>query len=245
MDFSNYIVYVDESGDHSLTNINKDFPVFVLAFCIFKKDSYANDTVLKLKKFKFKHFGHDMIVLHENEIRRDKGDFAILNTKERKEAFIFELTKIIEEEEFTIISTVINKQKLINKYNRPKNPYNIALKFCLERLYHFLKSKNEVERITHIIVEQRGEKEDKDLELEFMKVCSGSNFLDIRLPFEIVLSNKKSNSAGLQLADLIARPIGLKIFKEKQENRAFEILKNKFYQNGNKQIEGSGLKIFP
>ncbi|WP_244948788.1 hypothetical protein [Campylobacter hyointestinalis] len=81
-----------------------------------------------------------MIVLHENEIRRDKGDFAILNTKERKEAFIFELTKIIEEE-FTIISTVINKQKLINKYNRPKNPYNIALKFCLERLCHFLKSK--------------------------------------------------------------------------------------------------------
>ncbi|WP_244948789.1 DUF3800 domain-containing protein [Campylobacter hyointestinalis] len=37
MYFSNHIVYVDESGDHSLTNINKDFPVFVLAFCIFKK----------------------------------------------------------------------------------------------------------------------------------------------------------------------------------------------------------------
>ena len=33
--FSDYVVYVDESGDHSLTSINPDFPIFVLAFCVF------------------------------------------------------------------------------------------------------------------------------------------------------------------------------------------------------------------
>jgi len=47
MNFSNYIVYVDESGDHSLSSVNKDFPIFVLAFCIFEKAMYSQSAVLK------------------------------------------------------------------------------------------------------------------------------------------------------------------------------------------------------
>jgi len=39
---SDYIVYVDESGDHSLTSIDPDYPVFVLSFCIFRKEVYAS-----------------------------------------------------------------------------------------------------------------------------------------------------------------------------------------------------------
>ena len=35
--FSNYIVFVDESGDHSLTSIDPQFPVFSLSFCIVRK----------------------------------------------------------------------------------------------------------------------------------------------------------------------------------------------------------------
>ncbi|WP_233079829.1 DUF3800 domain-containing protein [Rheinheimera soli] len=35
--FSKYIVYVDESGDHSLQSIDENYPVFVLAFSIFHK----------------------------------------------------------------------------------------------------------------------------------------------------------------------------------------------------------------
>jgi hypothetical protein len=34
MEKSDYIIYVDESGDHSLTSIDPQFPVFTLAFCI-------------------------------------------------------------------------------------------------------------------------------------------------------------------------------------------------------------------
>ncbi len=35
--FSKYIVYVDESGDHGLQNIDANYPYFVLAFCVFHK----------------------------------------------------------------------------------------------------------------------------------------------------------------------------------------------------------------
>ncbi len=40
-DFSKYIVYVDESGDHSLQSIDENYPIFVLAFCVFHKRTIA------------------------------------------------------------------------------------------------------------------------------------------------------------------------------------------------------------
>ncbi|QQN63435.1 DUF3800 domain-containing protein [Bradyrhizobium diazoefficiens] len=41
MDFSEYIVYIDESGDYGLANINPDHPVFALAFCVVEKAKYV------------------------------------------------------------------------------------------------------------------------------------------------------------------------------------------------------------
>jgi hypothetical protein len=43
--FSEYIIYVDESGDHSLESVDEQYPIFVLALCIFKKDEYAATAV--------------------------------------------------------------------------------------------------------------------------------------------------------------------------------------------------------
>lgn len=39
-DFGKYIVYVDESGDHSLQSIDENCPIFLLAFCVFHKRYY-------------------------------------------------------------------------------------------------------------------------------------------------------------------------------------------------------------
>jgi hypothetical protein len=37
VDYSDYIVFADESGDHGLTSIDPEFPVFALVFCVFEK----------------------------------------------------------------------------------------------------------------------------------------------------------------------------------------------------------------
>ena len=57
-------------------------------------------------------------------------------------------------------------------------------------------------------------------------------------------------SSGLQLADLVARPIGLNMFRPEQENRAFEVLKKKFYCEGGRDAVGKGFedvgrKVYP
>jgi hypothetical protein len=33
-EFSDYVIYADESGDHSLTKIDPIYPVFVLCLCL-------------------------------------------------------------------------------------------------------------------------------------------------------------------------------------------------------------------
>ena len=78
---------------------------------------------------------------------------------------------------------------------------------------------------THVIVECRGKKEDDELELEFRRICDGENKYKQDLPFKVRMAAKTSSSAGLQLADLVARPIGRHVINPEQANQAFELLR--------------------
>ena len=248
-DYSKYIVYVDESGDHSLQSIDDNYPIFVLAFCVFHKRHYSEVIVPTLEKFKFNHFGHDQIVLHENEIRRRKGAFNIFKNRKHHQHFLNLLTEVIEFSNFILISATIDKRQL-KKSNSEDNAYHIALGMCMESLHEFLTEKKQHTKKTHIVVECRGNREDKELELEFRRICDGQNSLNIPLAFDIIFSDKKVMSSGLQLADLVARPIGLHTLRPEQPNRAFDILKKKFFCDGGREklgkgFSGVGMKVFP
>ncbi|MGB7300864.1 MAG: DUF3800 domain-containing protein [Burkholderiaceae bacterium] len=248
--FGNYIVYVDESGDHTLLANDPDYPIFVLAFCVFHKSHYSQSVVPALEKFKFRHFGHDQVVLHENEIRKEKGQFNIFRSAEDKASFLDELSEIVDDSNFILIACIIDKRTFAEGGKLNTNPYHVALASCMESLYQLLCEKRQQTCLTHVVVECRGKREDKELELEFRRVCDGQNQLGVHLPFEVVFSDKRTMSTGLQLADLVARPIGLSHLRPNQENRAFEILKSKFYCDGGRDnvgsdFEGVGLKVFP
>ena len=83
------------------------------------------------------------------------------------------------------------------------------------------------------------------MELEFRRICDGYNYQNMKMNFDIVMSSKLCNSAGLQLADLVARPLGIKILNPDKENRAFEVIKTKIHKSDNGKIDGVGLKVFP
>lgn len=247
--FSNFIVYVDESGDHGMVTLDPNYPVFVLSFCVFYKRYYAEKVIPSLQKFKFNHFGHDLVLLHETDIRKERGQFRFPN-RQHKEQFLDELTGIIEASNFILISCVIDKEQVRRKGGVPPNPYHLALGFCLETLFEFLQEKNQAERLTHVVVECRGRKEDAELELEFRRICDGANRMERTLPFDVVFADKKANSTGLQLADLVARPVGLSVLRPGQENRAYDVLKKKFFCSGGRKavgvgFENWGLKVFP
>ncbi|HSX37550.1 MAG TPA: DUF3800 domain-containing protein [Chlamydiales bacterium] len=125
-EYSDYIIYVDESGDHGLASIDENYPVFVLCFCSFLKRYYSEQVTPALRVLKFETFGHDMVIL-----------------------------------------------------------------------------------------------------------------------LKLIIADKKTNSEGLQFADLAARPVGLSAFRSDQPNRAFKTLEKKFHRNAHGEIAGHGISLHP
>lgn len=242
-EFSDYLIFVDESGDHGLTAINPENPVFVLAFCIFKKSDYITVVKQIITKLKLDFWGHDLAVLHNHEIRKSQGSFSFLFNEEIRPVFLGALNDAIENIPFSVIATAIDKRQLKRNFSDPGNPYLIAMGFCLEHAYTFLKEKNQLKHLTHIVVEGRGKVEDKDLELAFRRISDVAGLQGEIYPFDIKFANKNTNSCGLQIADLVAHPIARHVIRPEQNSIAFNIVKKKLL--GYPNHEGVGLKCYP
>jgi hypothetical protein len=246
--FSDFVVYVDESGDHSLVSIDPDYPVFVLALCVFHKRHFAEHIMPAVGKLKFNYFGHDSVVLHEHEIRKQKGQFAFLSHLPTRQEFMARLNAIMDASNFVLIACVVDKARMPRAADT--NPYHVALDICLDALRNFLAEKGQADRKTHLVVECRGPKEDRELELEFRRICDGANPANLTLPFDIVFADKRTNLVGLQLADLVARPVGIHHLRPQQRNQAFEVLQRKFFCAGGRarvgqDYENVGLMVYP
>ena len=243
--YSDFIVYADESGTHNLDAVEAQFPVFVLSLCLFRKADYVATIVPGLQRLKMKWFGHDMVVLHERDIRKQTAPFAFLTNRERRERFMADLNAWVEAAPMTVIAAVIDKARLKDRECASADPYDLALTFCLERLWSFLGKEGAQGARTHCVFERRGKAEDRALELTFRRVADGHNHAQAAMPgLSIIFADKKVNSTGLQLADLTARPIGLGVVRPGQPNRALDLIRLKM-RAGAGESEGAGPKLFP
>lgn len=243
--FGDYLVFVDESGDHELSKIDPQYPVFVLLFCIIRKEDYLNHVCPSLQRFKFEFWGHDEVVLHEHEIRKPRGHFLFLLQKSLRDRFLAGLSEQMQKLPATIVAVVIDKPAFVSRYHHPVSPYDYAMETGLERVFRHMEAEGQDGKLTPVIVERRGRREDDELELAFRRVCDGANVLRKPLPFELVMIPKTSNSTGLQLTDLMARPVGIHHLRPDQPNRAYEIIETKFRRSPVGKIEGWGLKLLP
>lgn len=249
---SDFVIFVDESGDHGMDAIDPQYPVFVLTFVIVRKSDYAGMVVPSFMKLKDEFFGHDMVVLHSHHIRKPRGEFAFLLDAGHRARFTARLTETIAQAPFTIVATAIRKLEHKRRYPRPQSPYDLALRFCMERAFKFLWQNGQQGRLTTLIAESRGHAEDTDLELQFGRVCRNEHDWDIpfrlnvpAMPFALRFADKRTNAVGLQLADLVAHPIGRHVLQPAQANRAFEALRAKFLASPSGETKGWGLKVFP
>ena len=93
-----------------------------------------------------------MVILHESDIRIGDGYFSNFS-KEVKDNFLGSLTKIIKNQDFTVITAIIDKNKLKTQYVDSFNPYYLAMEFCLERLYLFLQEKQNTNKGNYIFID--------------------------------------------------------------------------------------------
>ena len=100
--------------------------------------------------------------------------------------------------------------------------------------------------MTHIVIESRGKGGDSELEIAFQRIQYGKNAEDeAKMGLEIIFADKKTNSIGLQIADLTARPIGLHFISPEQSNRAWNAVEPKLLRSPQGDVNGWGLTILP
>ena len=117
------------------------------------------------------------------------------------------------------------------------------MEYCLELVYRFLEEKGQFKKTTHILLESRGNEVDLTLEMAFERIITKNTAWQADYPLKILFVDKKANSIGLQIADLVAYPIGKFVVDPQRENLAFDVFKDKFHKFP--EYLGKGLKIFP
>src|SRR6476469_2890562 len=149
------IVYLDETGDHSLEKEDKDFPVFALVMMACDLDQYRDTLVPMVNRLKFDYFGHECVIIHSRDIRKAQNDFGFLTDPVKKRDFYDRINEIMSAPGYELIAAVIKKQEHKAKYGKnATNPYDLALTFAMERLLPLLESEGQTQ--VYLIAEARG-----------------------------------------------------------------------------------------
>ena len=244
-----YYLFLDETGDHGLSYIDENFPLFLLCGCLIKSENLkkAED---QINDFKLKFFKTTEVILHSRDIRKCEGAFQILFDLEIKADFYKTLNNILSELDYCLIGSAINKKQLIKKYGKSaKDPYSLSLSFVLERAVFYLNSLS-ANSFVSIVAEKRGKAEDKQLLSDFNSITDrGTYFVGVdrlkKTIKEFSFHSKRENVVGLQLADLCAYPLARHLLNPKEPYIPFKMIEKKIYCDVNNRYKGWGLKVFP
>lgn len=239
------LVYIDESGDHSMDNVDPASPVFCLALTMFKLDDYVNRAQPAVTKLKLKHFGHDGVVLRSYDIRKNHGPFKILQNKAVLNAFMADVNDLMGQDFYELIAVAIRKDQHKSKYSNPAHPYDFAMQMALERLIDWAEVNGMTE--VHVIAEGRGPREDAALEAEFWRVINNGTafrrsdrFKAVNFRFYCV--SKTTNLPGHQLADLAAYAVARQVRDPLKGYPPFKIVHSRFFRKRGNVL---GFKVFP
>ena len=238
-----YIAFVDESGDAVLDPIDPQFPVLVLAFCLFRRSEYNTMVRRQLHELKVAHFGTDNVVFHEREIRQRRGAFTSLGSEANRLAFMSELTQTLEQLPFTVIAVAADKSSVGARSGTHVDLYQQCVRAGLERSYQCLSGVTKQPFSLKVMVESRGRSEDRKLRAEFESFQNPASTNPTGTGVDLSFATKKEGQVGLEVADLIAYPIARHVIGRPQQNDPFQLIQRKMYHGPDGEIDDYGLTI--
>lgn len=240
-----WMAFMDETGDHSLKIIDPSYPFFGLLVLICRRKEYLERICREANLLKHRHFGHEGVILRSYDIRKQQREFRVLAVPGRKQAFLADISVFVQEAPFTLFFIGIDKEKHLAQYGKvAENPYHLAMSMVLERLAYVCDEKG-ITRLP-ILAEARGKNEDTALQLEFYRyLAEGTEYKTAedfkKCGLSLVFATKKKNVIGLQLADLCAHPLGRHIVSG-YGGQDYQIVEQKLHRRYGRCY---GLKIFP
>lgn len=241
------IMFLDESGDHNLRLIDRQYPLFVLGGIIVDKEYAEGEMSHKLAAFKRELFGNENLILHTADITRNRNGFEKLKDTVFRQEFYIQLNNLMNELEYTVVACAIRKDYHLARYGLAAlDPYLLSLDVLVER---FCMEVGNVEDGGLIVAERRDPTLDHELELAWLNLkIQGTRYLQAKqIEGRILglnLRDKNNNLAGLQLADLVVTPIGRKILG-KTVKEDYRIVESKFRRSHKGKVEGYGLVVLP
>lgn len=247
-----YRIYIDEVGNHDLSNTDNPNHRFLSLTGVILELDYVekilHPQMESLKKDFFGHHPDEPIIFHRKELVNAKYPFHALKAPEIRENFDRKLAILLQGWNYFVITVCIDKKNHLETYSSWRyDPYHYCLEILLERYIFFLES---MKVRGDVMTESRGGKEDKLLKDTFTKLYNEGNdyvaserFSKSLTSRQLKVKSKSNNVSGLQLADLIAHPSRNEILMEnglrKKELPIFgkkvsEILKDKYYKRGDK-----------
>lgn len=249
-----YILAIDENGIPSMKDLlspkNDLLQWFTITGVLFSKNDLekfiADITEIKSKYWENGCFNRKKVVFHSRDIRKKVGPF---NPKLIDHSLLSaDIMKLISDNQFTLLSSSIDKFAHVRSYVTPYPVYDLCLEFILER-FCFRLNQNRKKGI--IVVESRGLQENKLLLDSALSIINHGNRYHDSSFFSNIngiyfnpkrTKDKKLSYPQLELADLISYHIH-NFIKKDYESEEFSLIEPKFYNYP--KYHGYGMKIFP
>ena len=222
------------------------------------------DLTDRMNALKIEAFGTTDVVLHRREILDKNPPFDALNDPKTRADFDAGMMSLFDAAEYTALAVQIDKQALVDKYQVwNAQPYHYCLACIIERYVMWLKGKSVYGFVARgdVVAEWRGVRQNRRLEASYKRLyAKGSDnvsALEMQTHLssgQIKIEKKDANTAGLQLADLLANPASRYLICRKAGVRmtapfgreVMKILLTKKFRRGPRgRIEGYGVKVLP
>lgn len=170
------VMFVGESGDHSLDVIDRQYPMFVLAGVILETPYAEGELERRMTGFKQKLFGRTNIVLHTADITRNQNGFERMKDRAFREEFYRELDAFVASLDFKVVACAILKEEHLRRYGvLALDPYMLSLHVLVER---FCFEIGNIQGGGAIVAERRGPTLDHELELAYLSLkVQGTRYL--------------------------------------------------------------------
>ncbi|HIT18435.1 MAG TPA: DUF3800 domain-containing protein [Candidatus Fimivivens faecavium] len=266
MDRPTLRMYVDENGNYNLReDLSNDSNRYLCLTGVVMRIEAHDLLTQQLDDLKTKYFGSKDVILHRREIISAKPPFEALKDNDTRLNYNADILRIISELRYGVISIVIDKKALVDKYTllRAQDPYALALEYLMQRYQYWMQdySQRHGAIIGDIVAESRGGREDRITKDTYRLIYDGKGYNRLNdasqyySSKEIKLRKKKANIAGLQFVDLISHPARRYILSQNHlahnlkptsfEQTVVEILVKEKFRRHNGKIDGYGAVFFP
>ncbi len=254
-----YRLFIDEFGHDNLNTRNDPREQFLsLTGVVLNGRNHAALTD-RLNALKLQAFGSNAMPLHRREIINKKPPFDRLRDPQIQKQFDQGLLDLIATVDYSVITVLIDKKEHFDRYKVWRfQPYHYCLTIMLERYVMLLDDRS---GRGDVMAEWRGVKPNMKLEKAYTYIFENGTDNMPRTRFQkcittrqLKIEKKEANTAGLQLADLLANPCGRDLICQKQGERMTAVFGNtvmkilyesKYHRNRFGTVRGCGTKILP